>query len=417
MTRAFNRRELLRLGLLGVSIAGTYPAFLAKTLQGALPESAASDRALVVLQLSGGNDGLSTLVPYSDPEYGRARSTTRLEEKDVLKLDERVGLHPGLKELKASFDEGEVAIVQGVSYPNPTRSHFEAMDIWHCGDQRGARLGTGWLGRALDSTCGNKMNPLAGVNLGDGIPLALRGEKTKPVAFKSPDNYQWRGGKAEKEAFTQLNSPEGDLPAEARPGDFLRRVAVEANESSEAILKATRGYRGRAEYPRGNRLAEDLQRVAAMLAAGLPTRVYYVSLSGFDTHAHQRGTHDNLMKTLSGAVAGFFKDLKAQGLDHRVLLLTFSEFGRRVKENGSRGTDHGAALPLFLVGSRARGGLHGKHPSLSALVDGDLALSIDFRQVYATVLDHWLGAPAERVLGRRWEPLPLIKGVAREGAF
>lgn len=418
-----HRRDFLRLGLLGVSAAGTYPAFLARTLQAAAPNLAVSDRALVVLQLSGGNDGLSTVVPYSDPEYGRARNTIRIEEKDVLKIDERVGLHPGLKELKEAFDEGHLAIVQGASYPNPTRSHFESMDIWQAGDPRGARLGTGWLGRAIDSTCTNKMTPLLEVNLGESNPLALRGEKAKPVAFRSPSSYRWMGGKEEKESFTAINSPakldspaEG-MAAEVRPVDFLRRVATQANESSDAIRKATQDYRERVEYPRGNRLAEDLRMVAALLAARLPTKVYYVSLSGFDTHANQRGTHDNLLRTLSSCVSAFLKDLKAQGLDDRVLLLTFSEFGRRVKENGSRGTDHGVAAPMFLAGSRVQGGLHGLHPSLSALVDGDLKMSVDFRQVYATVLDDWLGAPAEKVLGQGWEPLPLIKATPREREF
>ncbi len=424
-----HRRDFLRLGAAGVSIANTFPAFLGKTAAAAELDksSAGNGRVLVVVQLSGGNDGLSTVVPYSDPAYGRARSSIRIDEKAALKIDERVGLHPGLMELKEVYDAGELAIVQGTSYPNPTRSHFESMDVWHTADRAGARRGSGWLGRAIDSTCGNLMNPLLAVNLGGSVPLALQGEKSKPVAFQNPGSYQWRGDRREKDAFAALNSPGGEMPREPgkgkpgtlepiRPVDFLRRVAADATASSEAIRKATQGYRASAEYP-PNRLAEDLRLVAAMIGTGLPTRVFYVSLGGFDTHANQRGAHDNLMRTLSTGVAAFLKDLRARSLLDRVLVLAFSEFGRRVKENGSRGTDHGVAAPMFLLGTGIRGGLHGKHPDLERLVDGDLAMTTDFRQVYATVLDGWLGAPSEKVLGERFETLPLIGAKEKVRAF
>src|SRR5262245_46618971 len=188
-----DRRQFLRAGVAGVSLAATYPVFIGKTALAAPQAEEAGGRVLVVLQLSGGNDGLSTVVPYSDPVYGRVRNAIRIEERAVLKLDEHVGLHPNLKELKRAYDEGQVAIVQGASYPNPTRSHFEAMDVWQAADRSGARKGTGWLGRAADSTCGNAMNPLCAVHLGGDVPLALAGEKVQPIAFQNLGGFRRRG--------------------------------------------------------------------------------------------------------------------------------------------------------------------------------------------------------------------------------
>ena len=412
-----NRREFLRLGALGVSLAGTYPAFLGKTLAAAEKSRKAQpedDRVLVVLQLSGGNDGLSTVVPYSDPAYGRARKVTRVKETDVLKIDERVGLHPNLKELKGVFDEGNMAIVQGASYPNPTRSHFQSMEVWHAADRAGARRGSGWLGRAADSTCGNRMNPLATVNIGGELPLALEAERCKAVAFQNPGSFQWRGARGERKPFLQLNAAPEDIGAKSvvEQIDFLRRVASDANSASDTIRQAIQGYRPSRDYPK-NPYAAQLGMVAAMLAAKLPTRIFYVTLGGFDTHANQRNRHDNLMKTFSQSVAAFLADLEARGLADRVVALTFSEFGRRVKENGSRGTDHGVAGPMFLFGKPVKGGLHGKHPSLTELIKGDLAMTTDFRQVYATALEGWLGIPSQEVLGKDWGGLPLFGGPTR----
>ena len=413
MNQSFlNRRDFLGLTLVGVSASATFPLFLGKTAAAVSGKADPDDdRILVVIQLSGGNDGLSTVVPYPDPAYGRARITTRIRESDVLRLDERVGFHPNLKELKEIYDDGKMAVVQGTSYPNPTRSHFESMDIWHTADRGGARRGSGWLGRAIDSTCNNRRTPLFSVSLGNKVPLALTGEINKPVALKNAGSYQWRGRPGQLEAFKALNARGKDRKKTGRIQqlDFLRQVATDAADSSKVVRQALQGYRPSVEYPaRNNRLASDLRSVGAMIAAGLPTRVYYVSIGGFDTHANQRVRHDNLMTTYSSAVSAFLKDLEARKLLDRVLLLTFSEFGRRVKENGSAGTDHGVAAPMFLYGNRVRGGLHGKHPSLTELVKGDLAMTVDFRQVYASVLDDWLGVPSKEILGESYQKLPLL---------
>lgn len=411
MSNTILRREFLRWGLGGVSVGGAWPLFLGRTAAAAVEQGQRDDeRVLVVVQLTGGNDGLSTVVPYSDPAYRAARQSTWIDEQSVLRIDERVGLHPNLRELKQVFDEGQMAIVQGVSYPNPTRSHFEAMDIWHAGDLAGARRGSGWLGRALDQTAGGD-EPTAAISVGDKTPLALVGEKVRPVVFETADRYQWRGRQSQQKAYQALN--EGMSPRRGAEGrgelDFVLRVAQGADESSAAIRQAVGDYRSKVDYPdNGNRLASGLRSIAAMIAGGLPTRVYYAALGGFDTHANQSASYGNLMRSLSGALGAFLGDLRAQRLLDRVLVLCFSEFGRRVRENGSRGTDHGVAAPVLLLGSGIRGGLHGAHPSLTELVKGDLAMSVDFRQVYATVLDGWLGAGAERVLGQPREALPLL---------
>ena len=415
---SLDRRDFLRRALFGVSIAGTYPIFLGKTaaLAAAPGEARGEDdgRVLVVLQLSGGNDGLSTVVPYADPAYGQARTAIRIGEKDVLRIDGYHGLHPGLKEVKELYDEGAVAIVQGASYPNPTRSHFEAMDIWQAGNREEARHGTGWLGRAVDCRCANPPLPAA-VSIGPSVALALTGRESRPLAFAGPEGYQWRGTSKESAAFEAVNSAPGGEPAKSiAPLDYLRRVAADARDSSTMIRKAAQGFRPQVEFPSGNRLGADLRTVAALIASRFPTRIYYVSIGGFDTHSSQRGTHDNLMKTLSTALGAFLRELKAQGSLQKVMVLTFSEFGRRVKENASRGTDHGVAAPLFLLGGGVKGGLHGRHPSLTQLVGGDLAMSVDFRRVYAEVLDGWLAVPSEKVLGERFAPLGLLGGNGKQ---
>ncbi|MBM4001352.1 MAG: DUF1501 domain-containing protein [Planctomycetes bacterium] len=415
MSPLFARRQFLKFGVAGVSVAGALPAFVRKTVAAVERQSDPhDDRILVVVQLSGGNDGISTVVPYGDPAYAAARSSTRIDESSVLRIDEHVGLHPNLKELKGLYDEGRMAIVQGVSYPNPTRSHFEAMDIWNAGDLSGARRGSGWLGRALDQLV-KQADPTAGVNVGNKVALAMVGERIKPVAFEDPDRYRWRGRSTQYDAFKAFNGETPDaMPekgADSKVGelDFLLRVAHGADESSAAIRKAVTGYQTSASYPENNnRLAPGLRNIAAMIAGGLTTRVYYASLGGFDTHANQRATHDNLMTAFSGAVSAFMGDLGAKKLLDRVTILAFTEFGRRVKENGSRGTDHGVAGPMFVFGGRVHGGLFGKYPSLTDLDKGDLKMAVDFRRVYATILDRWLGADSKAVLGAAHEPLKFL---------
>jgi uncharacterized protein (DUF1501 family) len=362
------RREFLRysgrgLGLLALSRFA--PSFLlGSELAG--PPAPGKDRPILVLvQLAGGNDGLNTLVPFEDSDYYRLRPTLGLAKDRVLRLNDTLGLHPACGALHRLFGEGKVSLVQNVGYPNPNRSHFRSMEIWETASPSNEFLPTGWVGRYLDSTCGGRPaapDPVA-VHLSASLPQSFVGEREHITFGLSPD----------------------------------RRHHCENDES----------HRLATAYP-DNNFAHSLSQVAALVAAGLPTRVYFVSLSGFDTHSNQANQHTNLLTTLSEGLAAFQRDLESRRLDRQVLTMTFSEFGRRPGENESRGTDHGTAAPLFVIGPQVRGGLHGTPPSLKLAPNQDLAFSTDFRQVYATVLDRWLGCPNAAALDGHFEPLRFI---------
>ena len=409
MSNVISRRKLLGQGLWGLSLAATAPHFLGLSSRVFAGDDPTNDRILVVLQLSGGNDGLSTVVPYADDAYYRARRNSAIAQKDVLKLGDYSGFHPALQRLHKVYGAGKLALVQGASYPNPNRSHFKSMDVWHTGSDRGRGMDTGWLGRSIDACCKDVVDPNLTINIGKSIPYALEARVHKPISFDAPERYRWTGNPKDKMDFEELNGP----ATVQDQVDWLHRVAVDARASSDAIRKAAADYQPKADYAGGGQgrraqLAGDMRTVAALIKAGLSTRVYYISFGGFDTHNNQRGRHDNLMRQLDVAVGAFYEDLRAQGLSDRVLVLGFSEFGRRVKENGSLGTDHGVAGPMFLVGDHVKGGLRAKHPSLTDLDKGDLKMSVDFRSVYATVLDKWIGADSARILGKRYPHLPLL---------
>jgi len=411
MTVILSRRSLLARGLAGFSAAATAPAFLDLTSR-VFAGDADDERVLVVLQLSGGNDGLSMCVPFGSDAYYRARPRTAVPKGEVLGLTDDLGLHPELGELQALYGDGRVAVVQGVSYPNPNRSHFRSMDIWHTADERGRRVATGWLGRAVDSACPKTANPTNVVNVGAQIPYALEAERNKPVSFEAADAYRWTGDPRDARAFEELNdgkAGDGDASGGGAPDTlgWLHRVAVDARQSSDAVRRAARDYRAKANYP-GSRLGADLRTVAALVHAGLKTRVYYVSFGGFDTHNGQANRYRNLMRQLDPALGAFWKDLRAQGLSKKVLMVSFSEFGRRVADNGSQGPDHGAAGPLLLFGDPAKPGLHGRPPSLTDLDRGDLKMQVDFRSVYASILEDWMRLDASRVLGDAFPKLPVL---------
>jgi uncharacterized protein (DUF1501 family) len=344
------------------------------------------------------------VVPFEDPAYARARRTTLVREP--LKLDGGVGLHPELKALHGLYDQGRLAVVRGVSYPNPNRSHFESMDIWHTADLRGRASPTGWIGRAVDACCPDVSDPNLVVNIGKSAPYALEAKVHKPVSFESPESYRWAGAAGDKEEFEKLNEGGGA----SEEVQWLHRVAVDARASSARIRAAAAGYQPKVEYPRGQ-LAGDLRTVAALIHGGHLTRVYYVSFGGFDTHNGQQNRYQNLMRELDPALGAFHGDLKAQGNARRVLVLSFSEFGRRVDENASGGTDHGVAGPMLLLGEGVKGGLYGKQPSLVDLDEnGDMKMQVDFRSVYGTVLDGWMRVRPEKVLTGTFPRMPLLAG-------
>ncbi len=392
---SLNRRSFLQ-----VAVAAAVPFVLGRP-RSLFAEWGNPDRILVVVQLSGGNDGLSTVVPYADDAYRRARKT--LAVQGPVRLDDAFGFHPNLAAWEPAFREGALAVVQGASYPNPNRSHFESMDVWHTADLRGRGSDTGWLGRAMDATCAEGEDPNLVVSVGNALPYALQSRRIKPVSFQQPESYEWKGRKEDVGFFDRSNAAREDESTLS----WLHRTAASARGSSADVRRAAKGYRPKVEYPQG-RLARDLGTVAALIHGGLKTKVYYVTLGGFDTHVRQQNTHDGLMRELGDGLAAFQRDLAAQGHAGRVLTLVFSEFGRRVQENASGGTDHGVAGPMFLWGTRVKGGFHGAPPSLTDLVDGDLKMTTDFRRVYASVLADWMGTDPARILGGPFEKLALL---------
>src|SRR6266480_1572652 len=385
-----------------------------------------------VLKMAGGNNGLNMVIPYADDTYHRARPRLGFAADKILKIDNHLGLNPKLTGSKALFDEGHVAIVQGVGYPNPNRSHFRSTEIWQTASDADRNISDGWLGRYFDNCCAG-VDPTVGVAIGEETPQAFAAKTRTGVTFSRPEQFRWRtsepnngGMSAEEMFFRQLNesgaSEEsaitaadgasiGTIPGKAKSDlstmDFLQRTALDAQLSSDKILAIARKYKSTVPYPQ-SRLAAGLNIIARMIAGGLPTRVYYASQGGFDTHASQLNTHERLMGEFNDAVTAFVADLKQQGNFERVLLMTFSEFGRRVAENANGGTDHGAAAPLFVLGGAVKPGLFGNHPSLVDLDHGDLKFNTDFRSVYGTVLDRWLKAPSEKVLGRKFPALAIV---------
>jgi len=427
---AFTRRRFLASSLAFASASAFVPAFLQNSGL-ALPQAQAGmtsiagvnqDRVLVVIQLSGGNDGLNTVVPFGMDEYQRARRGIGLRIRDALSLDGNapgIGLHPALADIKGLYDDGLCSIIQGVGYPNPNRSHFKSMDIWHTARDDGN--GPGWLGRYFDSECcghgkGESGRPPrtgpgpGAVAIGSESPGALDGLETRPVVLEEPRTFGF-GGRDEIDALAGRVARESAEHATSdSPEDFLARTALDARVSSDVIRKAV-AVEPLTKYP-NSPLARQLQMIGSMIRAGMPTRVYYAVHGGFDTHAGQggpQGRHANLLRQLAEATRAFYRDLGIQRNDGRVLTMAFSEFGRRLGQNGSGGTDHGTAAPVMLFGPMVRPGLIGNHPSLTQLQDGDLIHSMDFRSLYAEILGKWLQADAEKVLGGRYRPTAVIR--------
>ncbi len=420
MTQGMTRREFVKKGLTMVAVWATAPSFLTRTAlamnnpwdiaQVTSRPGVPDEHILVVIQMGGGNDGLNTVVPFGEEAYYRVRPTLAVPANNVLKVTDTLGLHPSLAKAKTLYDKGAMAVIQGVGYPNPSRSHFKSMEIWHTADPEGRVVRYGWVGRYFDSKCPVCEQPTAGVNVGSSLPLAMQAESGQGVTLETPETFQWMpslngiGEREQVELFRLLNAP---APNEAGTIDFLRHTAMNAYVSAERVRDAIGMYKGGVEYP-NTRFAYSMKLIAQMVAGNLPTKVYYAHIAGFDTHAAQRGAHDRLLNDLASGVEAFYRDLEAQGNADRVVVLAFSEFGRRVAENGSAGTDHGTAAPMFVFGKPIKGGLYGQHPSLTDLTDGDLRHGIDFRSVYATVLDKWLGADPAKILGAPFDRVAFI---------
>ena len=443
------RRHFLRTSVLGAAASWTLPAFIDKTFAAMSNQAAANGATqivtgtdgpiLVVLQQAGGNDGLNMLPPWADDAYHRARPTLGIAADKALRLNDYCGLHPSLSSLKGLYDEGHMAVIQGVGYPNPNRSHFRSTEIWQTAADSDRSKPYGWLGGYFDNCC-QGAPPTVGVAIGGQMPQAFSSPHPTGISFANPEQYRWIDKEKDKTAataaehyFREINAPEGvDMASgggqedmsggsigtiaagggathggEMGSLDFLERTALDAQLSSDKVLEITRKARPQAAYP-NSKLADSLSLVARMIAGGLPTRVYYVSHGGYDTHQGQAPTHERLMKELGDAMGAFCADLKAQGNFGRVMVMTFSEFGRRVQQNASGGTDHGAAAPMFIFGGGVKPGLYGQYPSLTDLYQGDIKYNVDFRSVYATALERWMKVSSTGVLGRKFPLLPVV---------
>jgi uncharacterized protein (DUF1501 family) len=415
-----NRRDFLRTSSL-LALAPTIPGFLAQTARAARVEHDA--RVLVVVQLDGGNDGINTVVPFADDGYAKHRKLLRMSKDQLIKVNDKVGLHRSLAQAGKLLQAGELAIVQGVGYPNPNRSHFRSMAIW-----QSARLdteehgGLGWLGRALDQAA-QPAQTAASFLIGSGPPpVAIRGRRSVASALERLDDFTLVSNADPRKALPLTSDRRGSPNLSARRGSpdpagtandlaaFVQRSTLDAYATADRLVELARGNDSDSRYP-SSELALRLQTVSRLLKAGFGTRVYYTIQSGYDTHAAQIQTHSRLLFELAGALKAFLDDLAAAKLAERVALLVFSEFGRTVAENGSAGTDHGTSGPVFLAGPGLKAGIVGNTPSLLDLDPkaGDLRTSVDFRQVYASVLENWLGVRSESVVGGKFERLPLFR--------
>ncbi len=420
------RREFLDYGLGVVGVGAALPNFLINSAL-AGPPAKSQDRIVVGLLLTGGHDGLSDVPPYGMEDYYRIRTTTRIEEKEVIKLNDQVGIHPSLTGFRDMLDESSFAVVLGTGYPNFNLSHFVSRDIWESaktGMRTGKNGASGWLGRYIDHAFKGIPDAKLGVAIGPGrLPLMVTGGQEHPgVGFESRDSFRFVGERSKKGEMVYRKLNKASKKESKEELQFVTQTAVNANQASEQILDALQdvdssalGHKTKVPYPE-TQFGDSLRTIAALIGKGLSTRVYYAAqgiaqFGGYDTHAEQKPRHAALMTELCQSVRAFYHDLKEQGNAERVLTFSFSEFGRRVKENYSSGTDHGLAQPMFLFGPMIKPGVHGKQPSLTDLDrNGNLKMEVDFRSVYAAILEKWLQTPSEPILGAKYAPVDCVTG-------
>ena len=407
-----SRRDFLRKGLYGIGLTAGLPvlidrtsaALTAQALEGTSAESR-PERILVVVELSGGNDGLNTVVPYGDDEYYRVRPNLGVRPDDVIPIADGYGLHPSMTGFERLYKEGMLGVVHGCGYDNPSLSHFSSMGFWHTGVPNGGEP-LGWLGRLADGVYDHDAQGNMIVNVGTRQSLAVQARHHQPLVFNNPRSFRRVGTETEQQALERLRPTAADNPAL----EFLASTAANAVESSQFVREASAAYRTPVDYGIGG-LSPQLRQVAALIHAGMPTRLYYVAYQGnsFDTHVHQADPHSRLLAYTADAIRGFMDDLKRTGRAGDVAMMVFTEFGRRVEENASLGTDHGTATPMFVIGPGVAGGLHGRHPSLTDLDDGNLKMTTDFRRVYASMIEGWLGFDdSASILKGSFEPMRLF---------
>ncbi|MGZ3859420.1 MAG: DUF1501 domain-containing protein [Flavisolibacter sp.] len=398
---SIKRREFLQVGSLATA-SFFVPKFLRAFETGKLVPP--GNKVVVVLQLSGGNDGLNTVIPVRNDIYYRNRPHLGIEKSAALSLTDEAGLHPALTAFADAYHDGSLGILNSVGYPNPDRSHFRSMDIWQTGSQSNEYLSSGWIGRYLDAQCQGCPHPTQALEVDDVLSLALKGEHTNGLAFKDPKRLF---GTSNEKFFKEVSRKHAD-PHDDQPVEYLYKTMAETLSSADYIFRQSRLRPSSADYPSSN-LGRDLRTIASLIFSDINTKVYYVSLGSFDTHVNQEGQQQRLFTEMNEAVNAFVKDLKNNNRFQDVLFFTFSEFGRRVAQNASQGTDHGTANNMFLIsGGLKEKGLLNPLPDLADLDEGDLKYRVDFKNVYATVLDKWLGADDKKILGEKYQHLSFI---------
>lgn len=383
------------------------PAFLKPFEAFAADGSAMSGfKNLVVIQLSGGNDGLNTVIPYGNDIYYQKRKTIAIQQPNVVQLNDMLGLNPNLSALKEIYDQGWMGIINSVGYPNPDRSHFRSMDIWQTGSDANQFLTTGWIGRYLDSNNQAAQTPYTAIEVDDTLSLAMKGSRLKGIAVQDPNRlFQTTREPFFKDLVQQQHAAEH--LSEDNLG-YLYKTMIETYSSADYIQKTSKTYNVTGTYP-ATGLGNQLKNVSKFINSGLQTRIYYVSLGGFDTHVGQQDQQGRQLKVYGDAVAAFVKDLQSTGKLDDTLIMTFSEFGRRVEQNASNGTDHGTANNVFIFGGKlAKAGIYNDAPNLTDLDNGDLKYQVDFRDVYATLLNKWLEVDNSQILTRNFTGLDFI---------
>jgi uncharacterized protein (DUF1501 family) len=420
---ALFRRSLVTRGALLVASGLLAPSFITRTamaldgpssqLGPVTLDASKKKNILVVLQLSGGNDGINTLIPFGDTNYAKLRPTLGIPASDVLKLTDGVGLHPSLGKLKTLYDQGKMAVIQGVGYPNPNRSHFRSMDIWHSAQPETFER-SGWLGRYVSACQCAQDNALPAISVGDQLNTLFWTDTTLVPAIASIGAFSFLTDTKYKndrtyqlQTLQNIYSQAGNWSAQEA---LIRRGTIQALASSDALQKVASSYTSTVTYPANNGLANQLKMVAQVIAGNLGTRLFSVSMGGFDTHTNQKENQAKLFGQLGDAVEAFMQDLVNMKQQDNVTIMAFSEFGRRVKQNGSNGTDHGTAEPMFIIGNNIHGGLYGSYPSLGDLDNnGDLKFSADFRSVYAGMLRDVVGADPTAILGGTYDALAVMR--------
>ncbi len=413
MTQPIKRRLFLTRAATGSAVM-TFGTSAPAVLCQAAATARSDDRLLVVVEMAGGNDGLNAVVPHSDPAYHQARPKLGIAKAETLAINGSIGLHPSMRGFADLLEQGRFAVVQGVGYPNPNRSHFESMDIWHSCQRKDVPRQDGWIGRYLEAAGLSELSDPAAVHLGgDKQPFALMSRDIRVPSIQSLEQFRLRanGSVDIKTAIRELSQKSSANPDSTDPANdllgFVQSSTSSAIMASQRMESATKNDSAKKPYPKSG-LGKKLETVAKLIASGIGTRIYYVRIDGFDTHANQPAAHAALLREVSEGVSSLVQDLDQRGDGDRTIVMCFSEFGRRVAENASEGTDHGTAGPVFLAGNKVRAGLIGNTPSLTDLDQGDLRFETDFRQVYAGVLQDWLVCKTAQVLDGDYTPVKLF---------